>query len=59
MKTEADPEIRNSAVYWFFALQVARDRNDFERAAQAKRQLDRLGIRVGFRNNRRKAVNDA
>ena len=34
--------------YWFAVLEIARERGDFERASEAKRQLERLGVRVSY-----------
>jgi hypothetical protein len=34
--------------YWFAVLEIARERGDFERAWEAKRQLERLGVRVSY-----------
>ena len=33
-------------VNWFLTLEIAADRGDFESAAEAQRELDRLGWRV-------------
>lgn len=43
---------RNEPMYWFGILEIARERNDFEHAAEAKRQLERLGVKVTYRRNR-------
>jgi hypothetical protein len=39
-----------SATAWFAVLESARLKNDFERAAEATRQLRRLGVKVQFTN---------
>jgi hypothetical protein len=39
---------RNEPTYWFAVLEIARERGDFEGAAEAKRQLKRLGIHVSY-----------
>jgi hypothetical protein len=39
---------QNTTVYWFFVMEEAKDRGDFELAAQAKRELARLGVRVVY-----------
>jgi hypothetical protein len=39
---------RDSATYWFAVLEIARERGDFERAAEAQRQLRRLGVCVNY-----------
>jgi len=40
---------RDSVIGWFFQLELARERHDFERAAEAQRQLERLGVIVKYR----------
>jgi hypothetical protein len=44
----------DSPAAWFAVLDAARRRNDFERAAEAKRQLERLGVKVQFASGARK-----
>jgi hypothetical protein len=39
---------RNQPTYWFAVLEIARERGHFERAAEAKRQLRRLGVYVSY-----------
>jgi hypothetical protein len=39
---------RDEPTYWFAVLEIARERGDFERAAEAKRQLRRLGVYVSY-----------
>jgi hypothetical protein len=39
--------------YWFALLEIARESGDFENAAEAKRQLQRLGIRVSYKRPQR------
>jgi len=42
---------------WFAVLESARQQNDFARAAEAQKQLTRLGVRVIYgRQRERKAV---
>ena len=41
-------------VYWFVLLDSARDRGDYEAAAEAKRELERLGVKVAFRRPSRR-----
>jgi 5,10-methylenetetrahydrofolate reductase len=41
-------EAENSPVAWFVMLERARTTGDFERAAQAVRELKRLGVTVTF-----------
>jgi len=38
-----------TVVGWFLELELARERQDFERAAQAKRELQRLGVEVRYK----------
>jgi hypothetical protein len=44
----AEVEVKDSAVYWFFALEVARKRGNRELAAEAKRELRRLGVEISY-----------
>lgn len=53
-KTTADAECRDSIVFWFVVLDKAREQFDFERAAEAVRELRRLGVIVRFQ--RKEAV---
>jgi hypothetical protein len=39
---------RDEPTYWFAVLEIAREQCDFERAADAKRQLRRLGVCVSY-----------
>ncbi len=51
----------DSATAWFAVLEAAKLRNDFERAAEAIRQLRRLGVTVRFSqvsDERKKATAD-
>jgi hypothetical protein len=40
-------------IYWFVLLEQAIDRSDSEAAARARRELDRLGVRVTYRRRPR------
>jgi hypothetical protein len=40
------PRPEDEAVNWFLTLEIAANRGDFEGAAEAQRELDRLGWRV-------------
>jgi hypothetical protein len=42
------PAVTDHPVYWFALMEHARERGDFESAAHAKGQLERLGIRVTY-----------
>jgi hypothetical protein len=46
-------------VAWFAVLENARHRADFNRAAEAQRELQRLGVKVTYTPPGRKAVRDA
>jgi hypothetical protein len=48
MKTKPKFDPRNSPVAWFAVLDRARERGDFERAAEAVRELRRLGVFVTY-----------
>jgi hypothetical protein len=50
--TEQDPEIRDSTVYWFFLLENALEHGDYDLAAQADAELQRLGVRVRHTHRR-------
>ena len=39
---------QNAPVYWFALMEIARERGNFEQAAEAKRELQRLGVRVSY-----------
>jgi hypothetical protein len=51
-QTTAEPADDFSAteqpVYWFCLLEEAMDRGDLEAAAEAQRELARLGLRVAY-----------
>lgn len=47
-----------TVIGWFLELELARERQDFERAAQAKRELQRLGVEVRYRKRREQGSND-
>jgi hypothetical protein len=50
----ADPPVNERPVYWFVLLEQAIDRSDFEAAARAKQELERLGIRITYRPRRQR-----
>jgi hypothetical protein len=39
---------REEPTYWFARLEIAREANDFEAAAEAVRELRRLGVNVTY-----------
>ena len=47
-QTNDSRDHRDEPTYWFAVLEIARGRGDFERAAEAKRELERLGVRVSY-----------
>lgn len=49
---DKNTDYRNSPVAWFCVLEEARQKNDFERAALAKRELQRLGVQIRYRKKR-------
>jgi hypothetical protein len=56
------PRVQDLPSYWFLLLEDARLTGDFERAAQAKRQLARLGVHVSYGRpslSKRKGAADA
>jgi hypothetical protein len=52
-------DYRNSPVAWFCVLERERERNNFERAAEAVRELKRLGVTVKFRSRTAKKLSEA
>ena len=48
---EVKKEIRESPTFWFVIMETALRRGDFEQAAEARAQLDALGVSVKFRKN--------
>jgi hypothetical protein len=53
MSLDAERIIRDSPIYWFDILAIARRNGDYERAAEAQRELERLGVQVRFRSTTR------
>jgi hypothetical protein len=43
-----DPPVTELPVYWFAILDGATARGDLQRAIDAQRQLERLGVRVRY-----------
>jgi len=58
-RSDAARRAEDSPTAWFVALETARRANDFEGAAAAVRELERLGVRVRYAPRRRKVVRDA
>ena len=46
---------RDEPTYWFAVLEIARERGDFEQAADAKSELKRLGVNVSYKPLRKGA----
>jgi hypothetical protein len=44
---------RKEPTYWFAVLEIAREQFDFEKAAEAKRELSRLGVQVSYEPSQR------
>lgn len=51
-----ETEVRNSPIAWFYILEDARKRGDFERAAKAQKQLKRLGVHVSYKPSQQKKL---
>jgi hypothetical protein len=51
-ETYTESDFANSRVAWFVCLERAKADNDFERAAQAKRELQRLGVEVRYKKGK-------
>src|ERR1051325_4123196 len=43
-----DRDHRDERTYWFALLEIAREQCNFEGAATAKRELERLGVRISY-----------
>jgi hypothetical protein len=52
----AAADYADEPTYWFAVLEIARERGDFERAAEAVRELERLGVRVWYERPRKGAT---
>lgn len=52
-------DYRNSPAAWFCELETARKKSDFERAAEAVRELKRLGVTIKFRGQTGKKLGEA
>jgi hypothetical protein len=57
--TASPPPPTDWPLYWFAQLDRAVDDRDFQAAAEAQRQLARLGIEVKYGRPEREAVADA
>jgi hypothetical protein len=47
-----DGEIFDSPTYWFVVMEAAKRKHDFATAAEAQRELSRLGVKVIYRRQR-------
>jgi len=52
-------DYRDYPVAWFVVLEQARRANDFATAANAQRELERLGVRVKYLPKRKEATHAA
>jgi hypothetical protein len=48
----ASEPVRNWPLWWFAKLELAVERGDYQSAANAQRELERLGITVQYRGRR-------
>jgi len=58
-KKPKDIDCDNSAVAQFALMEIAAGQGDFERAAEAKRQLERLGVIVRFKGKLQRRYREA
>ena len=49
---EKATDAQQEPVYWFVVLEKALERSDFDEAAHAQRELNRLGVCVSYRRRR-------
>lgn len=42
-------DLTNNPVLWFTTMQIEAERGNFDKAAQAKKELERLGVFVRFK----------
>jgi hypothetical protein len=47
-QTTDDPPISDMPIYWFARLEKAVEQGDYQTAADAQKQLARLGVRVVY-----------
>ena len=47
---------QDSPTAWFVELEIARKRGDFDRAAKAQAELQRLGVSVRYRPRRKRGA---
>jgi hypothetical protein len=57
MKQETD--YRNDPLVWFTTMQISADQGNFEKAAEAKKQLERLGVFVRFKGTVQRQLKQA
>ncbi len=55
----ARPPVEEIPSYWFLIMESRADRGDYEGAARAKRELERLGVEVTFTRPRRQEATHA
>jgi hypothetical protein len=60
MSGTAESQVIDWPLWWFARLEAAVERGDHEAAAEAQRELERLGVRVRYgRPRQRKEASDA
>jgi hypothetical protein len=52
--TQPDPPVRDRPIYWFALLEKSVECGDFGRAADATKELRRLGVEVTYRRRHKK-----
>lgn len=57
--SDNNSSFRDEPSYWFVVLEIAQQRNEAEKAAEAKRELRRLGVCVCSYHPRAKEDDDA
>jgi hypothetical protein len=59
MPTKAPNDYTDLPLFWFLILEQSLDNGDLEQAAQAKRELKRLGVDIVYRRQRRPRQQEA
>jgi hypothetical protein len=52
MADAATASVRDNPTFWFAVMESAKEKGDFEGAARAKRELERLGVLVTYQKPR-------
>jgi hypothetical protein len=53
-KPKQDTKVTDLPVYWFALMEQSAERGDYERAAAAKKELRRLGVKVSYEPRQRR-----